>query len=134
MPSLAWTPVEEAVTYLVVVSDDPTFATQLMSSVTPNTFYTVEQALEYSKTYYWRVRVTPDGPWANGVFTTMAKPVAPTPPVEVKPPSPPEVVKVEVPTVIQQPIPSYLLWIVIVIGAVLIIALIVLIVRTRRIT
>ena len=84
-----------------------------------------------------QVRPTPEGAWANGVFTTMAKPVAPTPPVVVQPPAapaPPEVVTIEVPTVVQQPIPSMLLWVVVIIGAVLVIALIILIVRTRRIT
>ena len=137
IPSLVWGPVEGAIEYFVVVSPDPDFDTILMSSTTENTFYTVDKSLDYSTTYYWRVRPTPEGAWANGVFTTMAKPVAATPPVVVQPPAapaPPEIVKVEVPTVIQQPIPSMLLWVVTIIGAVLVIALIILIVRTRRIT
>jgi len=135
LPSLVWAPVEGAVEYFVVVSKEPNFETILTSSTTENTFYTVDKSLDYSMTYYWRVRPTPEGAWANGVFTTMAAPVALEPTVIVQPatPAPPEVVKVEVPTVIQQPIPSYLLWLVIVIGALLVIALIVLIVRTRRV-
>jgi hypothetical protein len=136
MPSLVWAPIEGAIEYFVVVSTDPDFETILMSSTTENTFYTTEKALEYSTTYYWRVRPTPEGPWANGVFTTMAKPVKEEPVVITQPstPAPPEVVKVEVPTVIPTPIPSALLWAVIIIGAVLVIALIILIVRTRRIS
>lgn len=99
----------------------------------------------------------PGGPWAVGGFTVEAKPepaAAPPPPPEpavitvTKPAPPPQVVTVEVPVqvpgppqvqvvekVVTQPqaIPSPLLWAIIGIGAILILALIVLIVRTRRV-
>jgi len=86
--------------------------------------------LDYSTTYYWRVRAVLGtaasySDWSAIVgFTTMAKPVAPTPPViiEPTPPAPPA----PVPTT-----PAYI-YAIIAIGAVLVIVVIVLIVRTRR--
>jgi len=86
--------------------------------------------LAYSTTYFWRVRAIMGtaatySDWSNIVgFTTMAKPVEPTPPVIIEP-TPPAPAPVEPTT------PSYV-WGIIAIGAVLVIVVIVLIVRTRR--
>jgi hypothetical protein len=121
-----------------------------------------EDALKYSTTYYWRVRghmfepyVEGEGrgkhwvmdatEWTTGIFTTMAESEEGAAEggtdVTVEAPD----VTVEAPDVTVSPpavtveggggsaIPEYLLWIIVVIGAVLIIALIVLIVRTRRV-
>ena len=109
-----------------------------------DTFYKAEEALAYDTTYYWRVRgvtgaaapkkAAPGGPWVTGVFTTKAKPVEAEPPIVIEPTPPTQVQVIEVP--VQGPpqaIPDYLLWTIIGIGGVLIIALIVLIVRTRRV-
>jgi photosystem II stability/assembly factor-like uncharacterized protein len=102
-------------------------------------------------TYYWRVRVNEAGPvespWSDAwSFTvTDAEAVAP---VAVQPAPPAPEITVEVPPapavtlpapVVQVPeiapaIPTSLLWAVVVIGAILVIALIVLIVRTRKVT
>jgi hypothetical protein len=82
-----------------------------------------EQKLDNSTTYYWKVRAiakTTDSEWAQGVFTTMSAP--PTPPTP--PPPPPEP---EPPTT-----PMYI-WVIIGVGAALVIAVIILIVRTRRV-
>jgi len=148
MPVFIWTPFEGAIGYEVVVSEDPTFAIIDWSRSTTQTMYKAEEGLAHSTTYYWRVRgvtgpapaqqAAPGGPWATGIFTTMAKAVETAPPAEVTTPtSPPQaeiqVVEVPIPGPAQA-IPDYLLWIVIVVGAVLVIALIVLIVRTRRVT
>ena len=75
--------------------------------------------------------VTPAGPWVAGVFTTEARPAEVAPPTGVAPPAPPEVEVVEIP--VAPAIPPALLWVIVAIGAVLVIALIVLIVRTRRV-
>jgi len=86
--------------------------------------------LAYSTTYFWRVRAilgtaTTYSDWSNIIgFTTMAKPVEPTPPVIIEP-APPAPAPVEPTT------PSYV-WAIIGIGAVLVIVVVVLIVRTRR--
>jgi hypothetical protein len=155
-PTLVWTEFPGALHYEIEIAEEPTLATVELFSVldivhsSDQTFYKVEdeEALKYSTTYYWRVRgVTgtpttvgkstipaPSSDWVVGVFTTEAEPVEeePTeiivesPPVTVQPPD----VTVEAPAAA---IPAYLLWTIVGIGAVLLIALIVLIVRTRRV-
>jgi hypothetical protein len=161
-PTLVWTEFPGALHYEIEIAEEPTLATIELFSVldivhsSDQTFYKVEdeEALKYSTTYYWRVRAitgvappAPPGPpggpppppapsseWLVGVFTTEAEPVEeePTeiivesPPVTVQPPD----VTVEAPAAA---IPAYLLWTIVGIGAVLLIALIVLIVRTRRV-
>jgi hypothetical protein len=143
-PTFTWTPFEGAIGYEVAVAEDETFAILDYSHSTESTFYKAEETLKYSTTYYWRVRgvtgpapakkAAPGGPWITGVFTTEAKAVEPTPPIVIEPtpPTPAAEIKVvQVPTA--APIPPALLWAIIAIGGVLIIALIVLIVRTRRV-
>jgi hypothetical protein len=149
-PVLTWAPYEGALRYELAVSEDPSFQILEWSHNVYNTFYAITEALDYSTTYYWRVRgvtgesytvrrsvITPAGPWVTGVFTTEAEPVEEEPLViiEKEPAPPPEVIIKEVPTteVIQEAIPQWMLMTIIIIGAVLIIALIVLIVRTRRV-
>jgi hypothetical protein len=117
-----------------------------------------QETLQYNTVYWWEVRavtlnssgaVSATGPWAINMFTTMPAPVTTTG-------TGPAVTTVITSVVITNPvttvlstntsvvitqttgestpaIPSYLLWAVIAVGAVLIIAVIVLIVRTRRI-
>ena len=152
-PTFVWTAYDPAISYEIAVAEDPTFAIIDYSHGVDvaNTFYKSE-TLSYDTTYYWRVRgitgepakkkAAPGGPWATGVFTTESAPAeAPAPTVititEPAPPAPPappaQIIEVPVQTVVPQPIPSYLLWVIIGIGAVLIIALITLIVRTRRV-
>jgi hypothetical protein len=149
-PTISWTPYEGAVKYEVQISEDPTFAILDVSASSANSFYLVEESLKKSTAYYWRARgVTREayqevktwipaitGPWVTGMFVTMGEPVVeePTVIVEKEPAPPPTVKVVEVPISTPAPIPAALLWAIIVIGAVLVIALIVLIVRTRRVT
>ncbi|MFC2020885.1 WD40/YVTN/BNR-like repeat-containing protein [Chloroflexota bacterium] len=154
MPVLNWAAYEGAIRYQLELSEDPSFAIIEWSHNVDDTFYAVGsgEALGYSTAYYWRVRgitaepytsgksvVVPAGPWVTGVFTTMAEPAGPSEPAvvtitEPAPPAPPPtIVKVPETTVVQQAIPSWMLLTIIIIGAVLVIALIVLIVRTRRV-
>ena len=151
-PTFTWTAVEDVIGYELAVAEDSTFAILDYSSSAALNAHVTKEELKYGTSYYWRVRAitgvaepkmaAPGGPWSTGVFTTMEVPEPEEPAVititEPAPPAPPaEVVTIEVPTPapppMQQAIPSYLLWTIIVIGAVLIIALIVLIVRTRRV-
>jgi hypothetical protein len=116
-----------------------------------------QETLQYNTVYWWEVRavtlnssgaVAATGPWSIQMFTTMPQPVATTSTaapttvvtsvVITQPVT--TVVSTQTSVVITQTtgnstpaIPSYLLWAVIAVGAVLIIAVIVLIVRTRRI-
>lgn len=103
--------------------------------------YKLLDNLKYDTQYWWRVQavnaVGTKSAWTVAFFTTAKEPVV----VEVLPPvviqqNPPSEITLEIPPSPSpvQPIPSYLLWAVIGVGAVLVIAVIVLIVRTRRIS
>jgi len=117
-----------------------------------------QETLQYNTVYWWEVRavtlnasgaVAGTGPWSVNMFTTMPAPVtttgtAVTPttvvtsvvitqPVTTVVSTQTSVVITQTTGNTSQAIPSYLLWAVIAVGAVLIIAVIVLIVRTRRI-
>jgi hypothetical protein len=149
-PLMTWDEYPGATGYELALSEDPSFAIVEWVRNVANNFYSVPEELNYSTTYYWRVRAVTGagaadrGPWVTGVFQTEEEPAATGTPV-VTIPAPPaatvvvtqpgEVKIVEVPTqtTVPQAIPDYLLWLIIIIGAVLVIALIVLIVRTRRV-
>jgi hypothetical protein len=104
-------------------------------------------SLTLETTYYWHVKVTLpiESPWSDTWSFTIEKLEVP-PPVIIKhlPPQkitaklPPPEITVEIPPVVQVPpapapvVPAYI-WGIIVIGAILVIALIVLIVRTRQV-
>jgi len=145
LPTFVWADYEGAIGYEIMVAEDPTFAVPDWIRTSSATFFKSEEALAYSTTYYWKVRgvtgeaapqaAAPGGPWISSVFTTEAKPVEAAPPIVIGPTTPAEVqiVKVPVTQTIPAAIPSYLLWTIIGVGAVLFIALIVLIVRTRRV-
>jgi hypothetical protein len=81
--------------------------------------------LEYSTTYYWRVRAitgSVPGAWAVCIFTTMGEPEEPVPPADL-------VVNIPEDEVIT---PTWM-WVLIGIGAALTIAVVILIVTTRRV-
>lgn len=130
-PTFVWSEAKGAVLYELEVSTDSTFTETPVLSVTPDKAYyqTAEtEALDYNTTYYWRVRV-PGGTWLYGVFTTMAEPTTPAPPFTIAPTVTTTLPAIETNVPI---IPTWMLWIIIAIGAVLVIALLVLIIRTRR--
>jgi hypothetical protein len=157
-PILSWTKDTGNTTaplwYEVTMSEDPSFAIPEWSHNVNGLVYGVVDALKNGTTYYWRVRavykepfvqgtavITPAGPWMVGAFTTEAEtavvsttPVTPATTTTVTVAGTPEIKVVEVPkdVIVQQPIPSWMLMTIIIIGAILVIALIVLIVRTRK--
>ena len=141
-PLFVWAAVAGATGYDFQISKNPDMSLPEWSQTVDQSYTVVEFALDYSETYYWRVRARKDviallngsglSAWTTpGIFTTVAEPTEAQPPVVVQE-NPPSEITVEIPT---QPfvIPPYLLWTIIGIGAVLIVALIVLIVRTRRV-
>ena len=134
-PTLVWPAVEGATGYEVMVSEYAAFDILEWSHTTDQNFYPADEPFAYDTTYYWRARASEpeEGAWTTGVFTTMAKPAEPVveEPTIITVPGETEVVTVEVEKAAA--IPNYLLWTIIAIGAVLVIALIVLIVRTRRV-
>jgi hypothetical protein len=136
-PNFAWPAVAGATNYEFVIGEDPTFAIIDYSANSATNAFVSREPLLYGHTYYWRVRATSassKGDWTVGVFTVMDKPATPVPPITIVPPPPTSIQVIEIPVTSPAQIPSYLLWIIIGIGAVLVIALIILIVRTRRTT
>ena len=142
-PVLVWNAYPDAVSYEVQIAEDASFAILDIAGTSSSAYYQPDEYLIYDTTYNWKVRgVTEDGngPWVTGIFTTERAPVKSVETItETKfMPAAPEIVTISIPqppvqTVVQQAIPDALLWAIVVIGAVLVVALIVLIVRTRRV-
>ena len=165
-PGFSWTPIPTVDRYEFILGTDPLFnpPNTLVSTTAGKAGINPGVVLDYSTTYYWRVRAAHpiDGEWsALGSFTTMADPAMAAPPAEPTPPVvieqnpipvielpapivnipaqqpqviPAPVVNVPSPTVTTtgQAIDSGYILAIIIIGAVLVIAVVVLIVRTRR--
>ncbi|CAI83414.1 fibronectin type III domain-containing protein [Dehalococcoides mccartyi] len=128
-PVFAWDSVATAVSYDLILSTDPTFAdaTKVLAtkSLTTN-YWAYDGTLTNSTSYYWRVRINTansTSEWFPAVFTTVKADAAP---VEVN--NPPAITL----TVPQAETPAYI-WLIVAVGAVLTVAVIVLIVRTRRV-
>ena len=119
------------------------------SATCPTNATVLRETLKYDTTYWWRVRTvtgTSKSAWTTSFFTTGPAPVTTTPTTAVPPVTitttnftvtnpTPTTFTITQPTATPpaSPIPSYLLWAVIAVGAILVIAVIVLIVRTRKI-
>jgi hypothetical protein len=134
-PSFQWNAADWVTGYAFVLADNPEFTNPLVNKTGANalktTAYISEVELEYGTTYYWKVTAIGEDTqsvWGVGVFTTMEEPEEPAAPVEVVSP---DITLPPTPTVTPIIEPIYL-WTIIIIGAILVIALIVLIVRTRR--
>jgi hypothetical protein len=148
MTSFTWGAVAGATGYnfelapYLASSEDPfipAFILVTEENLETNGVILINVDLDYSKTYAWRVqavRGTEEGAWVTSFFTTAAEPEEVPDPIEIVIPEPtptPEII-VEVPEWTEiQVIPDYLLWVVVAVGAILVIAVIVLIVRTRRV-
>jgi len=132
-PTFAWRPVTGADTYELVIATDAGFTSVVTSATTLINAWEIDVELDYSTVYYWRVRGisasgAPAGDWVISIFTTMAKPAAAAAPVEITQITQPapivEITKTEI-------TPAWI-WAIIAIGAVLCVAVVILIVRTRR--
>jgi hypothetical protein len=154
-PNFQWAAVEDASSYTFQLAKDAAFTIPgwTTKGLTTNALMS-EHELDPGTTYYWRVQAVlipavkggtagATSDWATGVFTTMteAEPVAEKyacPQCGLVFDSQQELADhwakyhAPVPADTKPVIPEYLLWVIIGVGAVLIIALIVLIVRTRR--
>jgi trimeric autotransporter adhesin len=142
-PSFSWSPVAGTTKYEFQLSDTTNFDIAMFTQETVYTGIQPNITLEAGKTYFWRVRALEPaaGDWSTVANFTVAVPVPPpvTPTITVAPTptitivQPP--VTVIIPTQTTAPVekisPAYI-WAIIIIGAVLVIAVIVLIVRTRR--
>ncbi|BAS32280.1 sialidase family protein [Dehalococcoides mccartyi] len=128
-PVFAWDSVSTAVSYDLILSTDPTFADATKVLATKNlttNYWAYDGTLTNSTSYYWKVRVNTansTSEWFPAVFTTVKADAAP---VEVN--NPPAITL----TVPQAETPAYI-WLIVAVGAILTLAVIVLIVRTRRV-
>jgi len=143
-PAFSWNPIASVQTYKFQVSSDPTFATTVYDTTTASAGAAIPATVKLTAgmNYFWRVKtLTPaEGDWSAVSNFSIAKPVVTT----VAPTQAPPTLTVILPPVTTTSIvippatttttevnPSYI-WAIIIIGAVLVIAVIVLIVRTRR--
>jgi len=157
-PTFAWDAVDDADGYFFQLADNANFVAPLVKLDGDYgrlivTAYAYVTKLPYSTAYYWRVKAVSgtedagnlvESDWVSAVFVTMNEPEEPVPPVVIEPSEPP-IIEVQIPpTPIIEPIvevitppatPITPAWIyaIIGVGAVLVIALIVLVVRTRRV-
>jgi len=132
-PNFAWEAVDGATGYEVQLATTETFTVGVVKGDTTVNAWVCPETLEYAATYYWRVRAEKDGiysDWTYCMFTTMAEPVPPTPPVEVvvPPAQPAPVINIPAAKMIT---PTWI-YAIIGVGAALAIVVIALIVRTRR--
>jgi len=106
-PAFSWSAIAWATNYQIQVATDSGFTDKVIDETTDATAYEPDDELESGTTYYWRVKATSDSKdsgWSASVFTAGPAPEA---------------------------TPGWV-WAVIAIGAVLLIAVLVLIMRTRR--
>jgi len=160
-PMFAWTQIAGAAGYYFELADNANFLAPLITldgdlARLIVTAYAYVGELPYSTAYYWRVKAVSgtvlagslaESPWASGVFITMDEPEEPTPPIVIEEaPTLPDItitqpdiviespdIIVPLPDVVETPITPAWIYIIIGVGAVLVIALLVLIVRTRRV-
>jgi trimeric autotransporter adhesin len=147
LPSFSWEPVSGATKYAFKLADNVGMSSPIVDTTLSSTGYAVDGALALG-TYYWMVKaIEPvEGEWsaiANFTVEKEAAPSATAPPVvitqvpapniTVTAPAPAPATTITIPPVEQPaPITPAFIWAVIIIGAILVIAVIVLIVRTRR--
>ena len=143
-PNFTWTAVPGATAYEFELTENLPGAVDLFAIVDEEAAplsngYRSTLTLKYDTQYNWRARAisaTEEGAWVTGFFTTAMEPaeVPEAPPPVIVEENPPAEITVEIPPAQEvQVIPDYLLWVVVAVGAVLVIAVIVLIVRTRRV-
>jgi hypothetical protein len=128
-PSFVWDSISGADGYVIQISENADFS-GVVDVLTTVAQYTQTTALEYDSDYYWRVKATSEvggvSAWsAVGNFHTGTEAM---PPVVVEP-TPTQNITLVVP---EAETPGYI-WAIIAIGALLTLAVIVLIVRTRRV-
>jgi hypothetical protein len=143
-PAFSWSPVTGATKYEFQLAVSTNFATPLYSEQLAETGIRPAVALVPGTTYFWRVRAIEPvmGDWSTIANFTVAAEVEPAPPpveivqtpppvIEIPPAPPAQEIVIPPAPAAEEIAPSYI-WAIIIIGAILVIAVIVLIVRTRR--
>jgi len=146
-PSFSWEPIAGATEYQFKLASTVSLSPSIIDLKVKSTGFEVTKELEEGKTYYWAVKpIAPvEGGWsAVANFTVKVPAPAPAPPVVVKEvpapvinipaaPAPPPAIVIPPAPAPPAPIAPAYIWAIIIIGAVLIIAVIVLVIRTRRV-
>jgi len=135
-PTFQWNPADWATGYEFVLSTKSDLSSPLYSftgaSALKTPIFAVDKDLTFSTQYFWSVTAISAASRSNtayGSFTTMAQPTtAPAGPTLTVPPP----VNITIPPA-PAPITPAWIWAIVIIGAVLVIAVIVLIVTTRRV-
>ncbi|HUT67142.1 MAG TPA: hypothetical protein VMW86_01150 [Dehalococcoidales bacterium] len=145
-PAFSWSPISGATKYKFELSTNAAFVSTVYSTevLTAGAMLPTTITLERGETYFWRVKALApsEGDWSTVAnFIVAELPAAPTPPVVIQQtpapviniPAPPPAQQIVIPAAPAEEViaPAYI-WAIIIIGAVLVIAVIVLIVRTRR--
>jgi hypothetical protein len=144
-PAFSWSPVTGATKYEFQLSTMPSFDTVVLTDkpASAGSVVPVTVKLDQGKQYFWRVRALEpiQGDWSTAANFFVATPAAPpAPPVTITnvpapvitiPAASPVPAITLKPADVEQIAPTYI-WAIIIIGAILVIAVIVLIVRTRR--
>ncbi len=138
MPAFGWRAVEGATGYKFQLSDDSTFATTIMDETLGKaTSIKSAETLEWDTIYFWRVKALRDvveSDWTDAAFNTRPEVLEGPPPPEVTVQAPPMPdITVEAPPAPPAPIPMWALLLVIILGVILVIAIIILVMRTTRI-
>jgi hypothetical protein len=141
-PVFDWEKVTGADFYEITVATDSAFRNVVAEGESDIDTWALDITLEYDTVYYWKVAAyassgAPAGSAVTSVFRTMPKPEKAPPPVTVTE-NPPSTVTLPAPVVNIPPQPAPItpafIWAIVIIGAILVIAVIVLIVRTRRVS
>jgi hypothetical protein len=145
-PAFSWTPIASTTKYSFQLSTTPSFATSTYADTPPTAgaLLPVTIKLEMGKQYFWRVKALEpiEGDWSTVAnFMIAEEAPAPEPPVVIQQlpapvinipaPQPAPIINIPPAPEVKEIAPAYI-WAIIIIGAVLVIAVIVLIVRTRR--
>jgi len=133
-PTFIWNPADWATGYEFTLSKTSDFANPIYNftgaTALKITAFVADKDLDFATDYYWKVTAisaTSKSNTAYGSFRTMLQPtVQPTPTLTVPAP-----VNITIPP--QQNITPTWIWAIVIIGAVLVIAVIILIVTTRRV-
>ncbi|MFC1972220.1 hypothetical protein ACFLVE_02290 [Chloroflexota bacterium] len=140
-PVFDWEKVSGADSYKITLATDSAFNNVVAEGESEVDTWAPDIALKYDTVYYWKVAAyassgAPAGSAVTSVFRTMAEPEEPPPPVVIEE-NPPATINLPAPIVnipTPAPITPAFIWAIVIIGAILVIAVIVLIVRTRRVS
>jgi hypothetical protein len=145
-PAFSWSPIGGATSYKFELSTNAAFVSTVYDAevLSAGAQLPSVMTLERGKQYFWRVKALApsEGEWSTVANFVVAEEEAPAPPPVVIEQTPAPVINIPAAPPAQQIVipapepakvisPAYI-WAIIIIGAVLVIAVIVLIVRTRR--